>query len=78
MWFRPDTTDTQQFKRGVWDLLHWMVYGPALGAGGMFVFGLALGVSQEGLLNALAWGACFGLVAGVIVTGNKILGRWKA
>jgi hypothetical protein len=44
----------------------------------LLVGGLALGVSQEGLRNAPAGGACFGLVAGVIVTGNKILGRWKA
>ena len=77
MWFRPDTTDTTQFRRAAWDIGQWLILGPMFGALGLFGFALLIGAGGEGLLNALAWGAAFGLVGGVIVTGSRWMARWK-
>lgn len=77
MWFRPETTDTRQFIRGAWQIAQWMVYGPVVGGLVVLVLGLLLGVSLEGLLNAMLWGAGFGVCAGVSVTGTRLLARWK-
>lgn len=77
MWFRPETTDTRQFVRAVWEIVRWLIYGPALGGLFMLGFALLLGASLNGILNAMLWGAGFGVIAGVMVTGNRLIAHWK-
>ncbi len=77
MWFRPDSTDTTQFIRAVWDFCQWLVLGPALGALGLLVFAIVIGTPVDGWMNAMSWGAAFGMMGGVIVTGARWMARWK-
>jgi hypothetical protein len=77
MWFRRDTTDTTQFRRAVWDIGKWIILGPAIGGLGLLVFALLIGVRPENLMNAVIWGAAFGMMGGVSVAGTKWMSRWK-
>ncbi|MBN2471642.1 MAG: hypothetical protein JXN59_13055 [Anaerolineae bacterium] len=77
MWFRPDSTDTAQFVRAVWDIARWLVLGPVVGGVSLLIFALLIGVNRAGWINALVWGAAFGFIAGVTVTGFRWMARWK-
>jgi hypothetical protein len=77
MWFRPDSTDTTQFLRALWDIGHWLIMGPVLGALGMLLLAILVGANPANWKNAMTWGAAFGLMAGASVTGAKWMSRWK-
>lgn len=77
MWFRPDSTDTTQFVRAVWDFANWVILGPVVGGLSMLVFSIAIGVNPDSWSNAITWGAAFGLMAGVGVTGARWMARWR-
>jgi len=77
MWFRPDSTDTTQFLRAVWDIGSWLILGPAVGALGLLLFSILIGVRPESWINAIEWGAAFGMMGGVTVTTSKWLANWK-
>ncbi len=77
MWFRPESTDTTQFLRAAWDIGNWLILGPTIGALGLLIFSILIGVHPESWMNAITWGAAFGMMGGVAVTGSKWLAHWK-
>ena len=77
MWFRSESTDTRQFIRAVWDFASWLVLGPVVGGLSMLLFAVILGANPASWMNALVWGAAFGMMAGIGVTGSKWMARWR-